>query len=102
MVSLSEPPNGDEEAGGICALADPRTVAPPEVAHQHELRAAILGTLSQIEQIIMVLSFYENMTLLEIGLTLGCSESRISQIRTDILARLRVQLSGRRHVLRAA
>lgn len=55
---------------------------------QRDLRDAILGSLSRIERLILVLYYYEEMTMKEIGVTLDLSESRVSQMHSSILARL--------------
>ncbi len=43
----------------------------------------------------MVLYYYESMTMKEIGLTLDLSESRVSQMHSSILARLKAQMQHR-------
>ena len=41
------------------------------------------------ERLVLVLYYYEDLTMAEIGLVLNLSESRVSQIHKEILARLR-------------
>ncbi len=52
------------------------------------LLGAINGLLEQ-ERLVIALYYYEEMTLKEIGETLGISESRVSQIHTKAVARMR-------------
>ncbi|MBX3362078.1 MAG: hypothetical protein KF705_11670 [Phycisphaeraceae bacterium] len=40
----------------------------------------------------MILYYYEGMTMKEIGATLALSESRVSQMHSSILARLKAQM----------
>jgi len=42
-----------------------------------------------------VLYYYEEMTMKEIGATLDLSESRVSQMHSSILARLKAQMQSR-------
>ena len=42
----------------------------------------------------MVLYYYEQMTMKEIGITLDLSESRVSQMHSSILARLKAQMKN--------
>jgi RNA polymerase sigma factor for flagellar operon FliA len=58
----------------------------------HELREA-MGALPAKERLVLALSFYEEATLRQIGEVLHVSESRVSQIRTQALQRLRTVLS---------
>ena len=43
----------------------------------------------------MILYYYEQLTMKEIGATLDLSESRVSQMHTSIVNRLKVTLSDR-------
>ena len=51
--------------------------------------------------LILILYYYEEMTMKEIGATLDLSESRVSQMHSAILSRLQQQLAGRRGELTA-
>ena len=55
----------------------------------------LLGTLSKRERLIVILYYYEQMTMKEIGATLDLSESRVSQMHSSILLRLKAQLQHR-------
>ena len=45
--------------------------------------------LTREERLVLVLYYYEDLTMAEIGVVLNLSESRVSQIHKDILQRLR-------------
>jgi len=51
--------------------------------------------LSRAERLIVTLYYYEEMTMKEIGATLDLSESRVSQMHSSILQRLKAQLQHR-------
>ncbi|MFM7111065.1 MAG: sigma-70 family RNA polymerase sigma factor, partial [Planctomycetota bacterium] len=52
--------------------------------------------LNRNERLIMILYYYEDMTMKEIGATLDLSESRVSQMHSSIVQRLQSQLSERK------
>ena len=52
--------------------------------------------LSKNERMIIILYYYEEMTMKEVGATLDLSESRVSQMHSAIIARLQQQLQDRR------
>lgn len=52
--------------------------------------------LNRNERLIIILYYYEELTMKEIGQTLGLSESRVSQMHSSIVARLKDQLRRRR------
>jgi RNA polymerase sigma factor for flagellar operon FliA len=56
------------------------------------LLARAIEQLGEREKIVLVLYYYEGMTLAEIGRALGVTESRISQMHTAAMLRLRQRL----------
>ncbi len=52
--------------------------------------------LNRNERLIIILYYYEDMTMKEIGATLDLSESRVSQMHSSIVSRLQAQLAARR------
>jgi RNA polymerase sigma factor for flagellar operon FliA len=65
-------------------------------AYREEIRThlaeAITG-LPEKEQLVLSLYYYEELTMKEIGLALGYTESRISQIHTKAMLKLKVKLA---------
>jgi RNA polymerase sigma factor for flagellar operon FliA len=60
-----------------------------------DLKRLIQQGLTDTERLILVLYYYEEMTMKEIGATLDLSESRVSQMHSAIVDRLRFQLKQR-------
>ncbi len=52
--------------------------------------------LNRNERLIMIWYYYEELTMKDIGTTLGLSESRVSQMHSSIVSRLKDQLGQRR------
>ena len=57
-----------------------------------ELLAQAIDTLPEKEKLVIILYYYENLTLREIGEVLNVSESRVCQIHTKVVMRLRSHL----------
>ena len=51
--------------------------------------AAEIADLPEREQIVLSLYYYDEMNLKEIGAIIGVSESRVSQILTKVVSKLR-------------
>jgi RNA polymerase sigma factor for flagellar operon FliA len=55
--------------------------------------AEAIDELPEKERMVLTLYYYEELTMKEIGLTLGVVESRVSQIHSSAVLRLRAALS---------
>lgn len=98
MTSLSRKAfTGDSsrEVSEIEVLRDERAVNPVKEIQKSDLKRLIQQGLSSTERLILVLYYYEEMTMKEIGVTLDLSESRVSQMHSSIVERLRFQLKQR-------
>ena len=56
--------------------------------------ADAIARLPEREKLVVALYYYENLTLREIGEVLGVTESRVSQLHTKAVLRLKARLSG--------
>ena len=86
---------GDEELDYVPAPAHEDPLTRLIEGQTREQLAAALETLPEKERLVLTLYYFEELTMKEIGLTLGVVESRVSQIRTSAVSRLRTIL-GRR------
>lgn len=73
--------------------ASPTPVAAIEKAGFQQSLTEAIGSLPEKEQLMMSLYYVEELNLKEIGEIMGVSESRVSQIHGQSLARLRVRLT---------
>jgi RNA polymerase sigma factor FliA len=98
LISLSRnyvDQDSDRELQEIDVLEDRRSCDPEQDLQQRDLRDMVMRGLTEVERLILMLYYYEEMTMKEIGATLDLSESRVSQMHSGILARLRNQLHYR-------
>ena len=68
---------------------------PEEVVEQEELKktlAEALSTLTEREQKVITLYYYEELSLKEIAQVLEVSESRVSQLHTKALAKMKTKM----------
>ena len=90
--SLDQPnPNasGDRESRGYHdLLADENAVQPLTTVARDSLKAYITRGLETRERLMVVLYYYEHMSMSEVGITLGTSESRVSQVLKSVRERL--------------
>lgn len=88
--------DGSRQIEELDILSDPDSADPVRQAQRRDLKDMITKGFSRTEALIVILYYYENMTMKEIGSTLDLSESRVSQIHSSILQRLKDQLGGRK------
>ena len=79
----------------IDVIQDKRQEDPITALHKRDLKLLMTRGLSRAERLIVILYYYEEMTMKEIGMTLDLSESRVSQMHSSILARLQAQMQYR-------
>jgi len=99
IVSLSRKWFETDSHKDVCEidlLEDKRGSDPLGSIQKKDLRWLVTRGLSKQEKLILLLYYYEDMTMKEIGAALDLSESRVSQMHSSIVARLKAKLTDRR------
>ena len=99
LVSLSRKYSETDSSKEVCeidVIQDKRGRDPDRDIQRKDLKELLTRGLTRAERLILVLYYYEEMTMKEIGMTLDLSESRVSQMHSAILTRLKEQLQLRR------
>ncbi len=77
-------------------IQDPDAPDPESIIDATELKDRVADAIARLperEKLVIALYYYENLTLREIGEVLGVTESRISQLHTKAVLRLRSRLT---------
>jgi RNA polymerase sigma factor for flagellar operon FliA len=99
QISLSRKCNetdSNKEVREIDVIEDRRGGDPLDEILRRDLKDLVTRGLSRAERLILILYYYEEMTMKEIGTTLDLSESRVSQMHSSVLSRLKDQFERRR------
>ncbi|MBN1827071.1 MAG: FliA/WhiG family RNA polymerase sigma factor [Candidatus Eisenbacteria bacterium] len=86
-------------------VPDKDVIDPIAILEVQKMRKVLDGSLDNLperERLVLILYYYEEMTLKEIGSILGVSESRVSQIHTKSITRLRSRLRADSELLASA
>ena len=100
MAALDElwsPSGGGDQIALIDTIEDEDAPDPEFSLEQTEMREALgeaIARLPEREKLVVTLYYYEELTLREIGEVIGVTESRVSQLHTKAVLRLKARLSG--------
>jgi RNA polymerase sigma factor for flagellar operon FliA len=92
VLSIDEQPGDDERENHSFVVKDTSTPTPEETVLKTEMlkeMASVISHLNEKEQLVLSLFYREELTLTEIGQVMGLSTSRISQIHSKSLFKLR-------------
>lgn len=81
--------SGEGEITEIDVLPDKRSEVPTERLERLDIIRKCTQQLNDKERLIIILYYYENLTMKEIGASLGLSESRVSQMHTAIVQKMK-------------
>ena len=87
--------DSNKDVREIDVIRDKRQQDPLSELQKKDLKLLITKGLSRAERLIVILYYWEEMTMKEIGITLDLSESRVSQMHSSIVARLKAQMHHR-------
>jgi RNA polymerase sigma factor for flagellar operon FliA len=79
------------------SIESPSSLNPDIIVEKEEIRRIIISAINELpdkEKKILVLYYYEDLTLKEIGQVLEVTESRVSQLHTKAILRLRGKLTN--------
>ncbi len=88
---------GGDQIALIDTIEDTQGPEPQTALQQTELREAMADAIARLperEKLVVTLYYYEELTLREIGEVLGVTESRVSQLHTKAILRLKARLGG--------
>ncbi len=89
--------SGGDQVALIDTIEDTLGPEPQAALAETELKEALAESISRLperERLVVTLYYYEELTLREIGEVLGVTESRVSQLHTKAILRLKARLSG--------
>jgi len=85
----------EERGDAIGSIADHTADDPVQMFESAEIKTILAGAIERLpdrEKTVIALYYYEGLTLKEIGAVLGVTESRVSQLHTKAVLRLRARL----------
>jgi RNA polymerase sigma factor for flagellar operon FliA len=88
---------GGDQIALIDTIEDTQGPDPQASLSETEMKEAIADAIARLperEKLVVTLYYYEELTLREIGEVLGVTESRVSQLHTKAILRLKARLSG--------
>ncbi len=100
LLSLNDiwHPNDNSQSTTIGdSVTAPTKLHPDIIVEKEEMRRVIAGSIQELpenEKKVLILYYYEDLTLREIGEVLEVTESRISQLHTKAIIRLRAKLTN--------
>ena len=82
----------DKDLEKVEILADKKSTSPVDTIQQRDALDMITSSLTKKERLIILMYYYEGLTMREIGEIMELTESRVCQIHSNVMARLKGQL----------
>jgi RNA polymerase sigma factor for flagellar operon FliA len=101
IFSLSDKFDDSQSDGSLEkseVIADVRTDSPVDCLNRRDAIEVLTRNLSQKEKRIIIMYYYEGLTMKEIGQILDLTESRVCQIHSNVIARLKDRISKQKPV----
>jgi RNA polymerase sigma factor for flagellar operon FliA len=95
MISLDKPLGGESEGNLYDIISSDSEEDPSEKTHFLQMKEILIDAIEKLpekQRLIIALYYYEELTFKEIGNILNVSESRVSQIHTEVLQKLRQEI----------
>lgn len=95
IFSLSEKwddGDDDKDMEKVEILADKKVVDPLQTIQQRDALDVVTRNLTKKERLIVIMYYYEGLTMREIGEIMELTESRVCQIHSNVMTRLKGQL----------
>ncbi|MBN1524474.1 MAG: RNA polymerase sigma factor WhiG [Spirochaetales bacterium] len=98
IMSINDVWHGSEENDKVSIIDNieaPSSLNPEMIVEKDEIKKIIIQAINDLpekEKKVLVLYYYEDLTLKEIGQVLSVTESRVSQLHTKAIMRLRARL----------
>ena len=102
LISLDEYTETQGTEAKMDSVTNARFDQPEDVVEKEELKKMIVEAISLLtdkERSVVTLYYYEEMTLKEISLVLDVSESRVSQLHTKALLKMKSKLGPYLNIL---
>jgi RNA polymerase sigma factor for flagellar operon FliA len=84
--------SGDQPVEKIDFLRDPSSPDPADVLNQEDVMKAIIRSLNRREKEIILMYYRDGLTMKQIGGLMGLTESRVCQIHSNVMKKLKVHL----------
>ena len=105
LVSLNDVWHGNDDSDELSfieTIESPVNMNPDTLVEREEIKNGIVESIKKLperEKKVVVLYYYEDLTLKEIGEVLEVTESRVSQLHTKAIMRLRGRLAQMKNLL---